>query len=160
ADKLRIGTEGSYPPFNFVDPEGKLQGFDIDIAQALCVRVEAQCQFVTQDYEGLVPGLIAGRYDAVIASLSITDERKQKVEFTKAYYRAPARFAMRKGEDAGGDISPAALKGKRLAAQSSTTYADFLQDVYKDSTIRLFAEQEQANASLAKGEVDAVLSDS
>jgi lysine-arginine-ornithine-binding protein len=160
ADKLRIGTEGSYPPFNFVDPGGRLMGFDIDIAQALCARIEAECEFVTQDYEGMVPALVAGKYDAIIASLWITDERRQKVDFTKKYYQAPARFVMRKGEGAGGDISPMALKGKTLGAQRSTVHANFLEDIYKDSTVKLFEEQEQANASLAKGELDAVLADS
>jgi lysine-arginine-ornithine-binding protein len=159
ADKIRIGTEGGYPPFNFVDAAGRLMGFDIDIAEALCARMKAECQFVTQDFEGLVPGLVAGKYDAVIASLWITDERKQKVDFTRKYYQAPARFAMRKGEGAGGDISPEALKGKRLSAQSSTVYANFLEDLYKGSTIKLFEEQEEANASLASGTVDAVLGD-
>jgi lysine-arginine-ornithine-binding protein len=160
ADKIRIGTEGSYPPFNFVEGDGKLMGFDIDIAQALCGKMKAECEFVTQDYEGMVPALLAGKFDAIITSLWITDERKQKIDFTKKYYQAPARFVMRKGEGAGGDISPAALKGKTLGAQSSTVYADFLEDIYKDSTVKLFQDQEAANASLAKGELDAVLNDS
>jgi lysine-arginine-ornithine-binding protein len=159
ADTIRIGTEGSYPPFNFVDKAGNLQGFDIDIAKALCARMAAECAFVTQDYEGMVPALAAGRYDAIVASLWITDERKQKVDFTKSYYQPPARFAMRKSAAPDDDVSPAALKGKTLGAQSSSVHANYLQDVYKDSVIRLYGTQEEANAALAAGKLDAVLAD-
>src|SRR5262245_6632275 len=159
ADKLRIGTEGSYPPFNFVDSAGTLQGFDIELTQALCSRIKAECELVTQDYEGLVPALVAGKYDAAIASLWITDERKQKVDFTKPYYQAAARFAVRKGTGDIGDTSPAALKGRTLGAQSGTVQANYLQDTYQDSVIKLFGTEEEADAALAAGKLDAVLAD-
>jgi lysine-arginine-ornithine-binding protein len=160
ADKIRIGTEGSYPPFNFVDASGKLQGFDIELTQVLCSRMGAECELITQDYEGLVPALVAGKFDAVVASLWITDERKQKVDFTKAYYQAPGRFAMRKGMGGTGDVTPAALKGKTLGAQSGTVHANYLQDIYKDSAVKLYGTQEEAGAALAAGKLDAVLADS
>jgi polar amino acid transport system substrate-binding protein len=159
ADKLRIGTEGSYPPFNFVDSSGRLQGFDIELTQALCSRIKAECELVTQDYEGIVPALVAGKFDAAIASLWITDERKQKVDFTKPYYRAPARFAMRKGTAGMDDTSPAALKGRTLGAQSGTVHANYLQDIYQDSVIKLYGSEEEADAALAAGKLDAVLAD-
>ncbi len=155
---VRIGTEGAYPPFNSVDSTGKLVGFDIDIANALCAKMKVECTFVAQDWDGIIPALLAKKYDAIVASMSITDERKEKVAFTNPYYLTPGNFMAPKDTKIT-DITPAALKGKTIGAQSSTTGATYLEDKYKDSDIKLYPTQDEANADLAAGRLDAVLAD-
>ncbi len=156
---VRIGTEGAYPPFNSVDSNGKLQGFDVDIAQALCDHMKVKCTFVAQDWDGIIPALLAGKYDAIVASMSITAERMKKVAFSDKYYNTPAWFIASKSEKIM-DTSPEALKGKIIGAQSSTIHANYLQDVYKGSDIKLYGTQDEANADLASGRLDLVLADS
>ncbi|MGH6953323.1 MAG: ABC transporter substrate-binding protein, partial [Alphaproteobacteria bacterium] len=156
--KVRIGTEGAYPPFNFIDSAGALQGFDVDIAKTLCERMKVDCEFVAQDWDGIIPGLLAKKYDAIVASMSITDERKKRVAFTNKYYNTPARFMVQKGKNA--NVSPDALKGKNLGAQKATIHANYLEDNYKGSTVKLYDTQDQANLDLKTGRLDAVLADS
>jgi len=156
--KIRIGTEGAYPPFNFVDKNGELMGFDIDIAKALCEEMGVECEFVIQDWDGMIPGLLAKKYDAIIASMSITEERKQKVDFTEKYYLTPARFVTKK--DAGIEISKAGLKGKSVGVQRATIHENFLRDNFGDAVdIKSYATQDEANMDLVAGRVDLVIAD-
>jgi polar amino acid transport system substrate-binding protein len=158
--EVRIGTEGAYPPFNGMDPSGQLVGFDIDIAKALCDKMKVTCTFVAQDWDGIIPALLAGKYDAIIASMTITEERKQKVAFTNKYYLTPPAFIAAKDTKIT-DFSPEGLKGKVLGTQSSTTHASFLEEVYKPAgaEVKLYATQDEANADLAAGRLDAVEAD-
>ena len=96
ARKIKIGVEGAYPPFSQIGTDGKLKGFDIDIANALCEQMKAQCTMVQQEFDGMIPSLQAKKIDAVIASMSSTDERKKIVEFSDKYYHTPARFVGKK----------------------------------------------------------------
>jgi len=156
---IRIGTEGAYPPFNFKDASGELKGFDIDIAKALCAEMKAKCTFVAQDWDGIIPALLAKKYDAIIASMSITDERKKKVDFTDKYYNTPGKFIVDKKSGIT-DVSVAGLKGKTVGAQGSTIHSNYLEDIYKGAKIKLYKTQDEANADLASGRLDAVLADS
>jgi len=157
--KIRVGTEGAYPPFNFIDSDGELKGFDTEIAKALCAKLEAECTFTTQDWDGIIPALLANKFDIIIASMSITEERMKKVDFTDKYYATPARFVATRGTSIT-STSPEALAGKTLGAQSSTTHGGYLEDNYTDSDIRLYATLDEANADLATGRLDAVMADS
>jgi polar amino acid transport system substrate-binding protein len=158
--EVRIGTEGAYPPFNAIDPSGQLVGFDVDIAKALCDKAKVTCTFVAQDWDGIIPALLAGKYDAIVASMSVTEERKKKVAFTNKYYDTPASFIAPKDTKIT-DFSPAGLKGKVLGTQSSTTHANFLEEVYgaAGAEVKLYATQDEANADLAAGRLDAVEAD-
>jgi ABC-type amino acid transport substrate-binding protein len=85
-EKIRLATEGYYAPFNYIDESGKLAGFDVDIGNALCKEMGADCEFVQQDWDNLIPSLLEGKYDVIVASMSITEEREEKVSFTIPYY--------------------------------------------------------------------------
>jgi polar amino acid transport system substrate-binding protein len=108
--KLRIGTEGAYPPFNYASADGTLGGFDIDLGKALCAQMKAECEFSVQDFDGSIPALQAGKFDAII-NITITPERAEKVEFTHKYYQTPPAIAMPKDSTISG-TSPDDLRGK------------------------------------------------
>jgi lysine-arginine-ornithine-binding protein len=152
AQTVRIGTEGAYPPFNSIDSDGNLVGFDVDIAKALCDAAGLTCEFVVQDWDGMIPGLLAKKYDAIIASMSITEERKKKVDFTGKYYNTPAKFVAPVGK--GYDVSPDGLNGLSVGVQRATTHENFLRDNFPGLDIRVYATQDEANADLASGRVD------
>ncbi|WP_029353739.1 ABC transporter substrate-binding protein [Bosea sp. 117] len=156
---VRIGTEGAYPPFNYVE-NNEIKGFDIDIGKALCAKMKVECTFVAQDWDGIIPALLAGKYDAIVASMSITEERKKQIDFSKKYYNTPASFVAPKDTKIT-DTSPAALKGKVLGAQGSTIHSNYLEDIYAKAgaEVKLYGKQDEANLDLANGRLDAVLAD-
>ena len=123
AEKLRIGTEGAYPPFNFVDTAGKIGGFDVDIGLALCAKMQVECEVVAQDWDGIIPGLVARKYDMIIASMFITDERRKQVAFSDPYYLAAMTHVAAKGAGIAA-FTNEALKGKVIGAQAGTTQAE------------------------------------
>lgn len=158
--KIKIATEGAYPPFNTIGPDGKLSGFDVDIADALCAQMKADCELVTQDWDGMIPALQAGKFDAIIASMSITEERKKQVAFTNKYYTTPLSLVAPKDSDLA-STEPAALAGKTIGAQGSTTQADYATDYYgkAGAEVKLYPTQEEAVDDLVNGRTDAVISD-
>ena len=158
ADRVRIATEGAYPPFNMKNANGELTGFDVDIAQALCDQMGAECDIVSQDWDGIIPGLLARKYDAIIASMSITEERKRKVAFTAPYYSNYLRFVAPEGS--GLDASRESLEGKSLGAQRATIAAQYLEDNFRrDAKVNVYDTQEAAYLDLKAGRLDAILSD-
>ena len=158
-NKIRIGVEGAYPPFSWVEKDGTLKGFDIDIAMALCEEIGAECVLVPQDWDGIIPALLARKYDAIIASMSITEERKKKVAFSEKYYNTPAKFARKKGS--GITISKAGLKGKTVGVQRATTHDNFITGEFGDSVnIKRYGTQDEAYLDAIAGRVDLLLADS
>jgi len=156
--KLRIGTEGAYPPFNNLTADGKLEGFDIDIARALCAEMKAECTFVTQDWDGIIPALQAGKFDAIIASMSITDERKEKVDFTGKYYNTPPAIAVPR-DSAITSTDPEALAGKAMGVQGSTTHSNFAEAKYGDADIKAYPTADEYKLDMTNGRLDAVMDD-
>ncbi|MCY1286040.1 ABC transporter arginine-binding protein 1 [compost metagenome] len=158
ADKLKIGTEGAYPPFNLIDASGQVVGFDVEIAQALCAKMKAECSVVTSDWDGIIPALNAKKFDFLAASMSITEERKQAVDFTEPYYTNKLQFIAPKGSDFKTD--QASLKGKVIGAQRATIAGTWLEDNLKDVVdIKLYDTQENAYLDLSSGRLDGVLAD-
>ncbi len=155
AEKVRIGTEGAYPPFNQVDSNGTLVGFDIDIAKALCAEMKVECTFVTNDWDTIITGLQQRKYDAIVASMSITAERQKAVDFTDRYYSNTLSVVSKKSS--GLDISK--LSGKTVGAQRATISAQHLEDKVSGAKVKLYDTQENAWLDLAAGRVDAILAD-
>ena len=157
--KVRVGVEGAYPPFSEVTADGKLVGFDIDIANALCDEMKVECELITQDWDGIIPALQARKYDAIIASMSITEERKKKVDFTNKYYNTPAKFVRKKGS--GIEITKDSMKGKTVGVQRATIHDNFITAVYGDTVnIKRYGTQDEAYLDMVAGRVDLLLADS
>lgn len=156
--KVRIAVEGAYPPFSEIGTDGKIKGFDIDIANALCAEMKAECALVNQEWDGMIPALQARKFDAIVAQMSITEERQRSVLFTNKYSNTPAWLIAKAGVSA--DQSAAAWKGKKIGVQRTTTHDRFATEHFKNSEIVRYAKQDEVFLDLAAGRVDAVLCDS
>jgi polar amino acid transport system substrate-binding protein len=154
---IRIATEAAFPPFNYLD-NNEPQGFEIELGKAMCEAAKAACVFVVHEWDGIVKGLIKGEYDAVMASLAITERRKARIAFSKPYYRIPATFIARK-EDAFPKIGPEALAGKRIGTTADSEHARFLEARYPNSEIKTYAKFEEADLDLLAERIDLVLGD-
>lgn len=176
-DVVRIGTEGAYAPWNFSNPDGSLAGFEIDLAENLCARMEVTCQIVQQDWAGIIPALQAGQYDAIMAGMNITDQRLEVIAFSRSYAGGPHGFATledadilglpgegRLSLDADADAVSALveewrpiLSGKVVGVQGSTTNSNFLQAYFADIVeIREYGTTEQHDLDLLAGRIDAI----
>lgn len=158
AERLRIATEGAYPPFSFTNEQGQLAGFDVDIAQELCRRLEKDCEVIAVPWNELLPGLAAGRYTVIVASMAKTPEREQQAEFTDSYYRTRNVFIGRRNAGLT-QVNPETARGKTLATQAGTIYVDYLKKHYPAAKLKFTATLTDAFTALVRGEVDLVLAD-
>jgi octopine/nopaline transport system substrate-binding protein len=178
ADKIKIGTEGAYPPWNSKDASGKLIGFEVELAYTLCRYIGQQCTIVEQDWDGMIPALIMRKFDAIMAGMSITAERQKAISFSQGYADEVASLAVMKGSSLEGLDTPAginltkpdaaakkalktltsALAGKTVCVQTATIHQNFLDsgDVGKVN-VRTYKTQDEVNLDLASGRCDAAL---
>jgi octopine/nopaline transport system substrate-binding protein len=178
ADSIRIGTEGAYPPWNSKDASGNLIGFEVDLAKELCAIMKHECTIVEQDWDGMIPGLIMRKFDAIMAGMSITDERMKTINFSQGYADEVASLAVMKGSDLEGMDTPeginlslggsdvksalktltAALAGKTIGVQTATIHQNFLESGDVGSVkVRTYKTQDEVNLDLAAGRIDAAL---
>ena len=155
--KIRIGVEGAYPPFSAVNEDGELVGFDIDIARALCEEMKAECELIQQDWDGIIPALAAEKFDAIVASMSVTEERKEQVAFTNKYYKDGGRFLRRKGDNT--KVSYNGLEGKSVGVQRGTVTDKFLTEQFPGVEVRRYDELTNAHLDLQQERIDLVLAD-
>ena len=152
---VRMGSEGYYPPFNFFDASGQVIGFDIDIGNALCAEMQVKCEWVTTDWAGIIPALNSNKFDTIIASMSITDKRKEVVSFSAPYYFNGSQFIVAK--DSGlGAATPGDLPGKVIGTQEGTLEVTTLEKFFPDSELRLYPKLDDALLDMTTGRLDAV----
>ena len=157
ARTLRIATEGAFPPFNYVEND-EPQGFEVELGQALCAAAKVKCAFVLHEWDGMIKALLKGDFDAVMASLAITEKRKARIAFSRPYYRIPASFIALKESDVSA-VTPAALAGKRIGTIAESPHALFLEERYPNAEVKTYGKLEEANLDLGAGRLDLVLGD-
>lgn len=156
---VRIGTDATFPPFESVDAKGAIVGWEVEYGNALCAKMGVTCTWQNQDWDGIIPSLLAGKFDVIVSSMNETPARAEKVLFSDVYYRTAPVFLGTASEKSD-DVSPAALKGKTIGAQSSTVFSNFLGKFYKDSEVKLYPGGDEANIELKNGRLDYVMNDS
>ncbi|WP_318489081.1 lysine/arginine/ornithine ABC transporter substrate-binding protein [Photobacterium leiognathi] len=155
AQEIKFAMEATYAPFEYMDENNQIQGFDVDIANALCKELDATCTFHNQSFDSLIPALKFKRYDAAISAMDITEARQQQVSFSQPYYDNAADFISIKGKVA--DID--ALKGKRVGVQNGSTHQSYLTDQMPDVTTVPYNSYQDAFIDMQNGRIDAVFGD-
>lgn len=155
AESIRFASAASYPPFEFLDANNQIVGFDIDLANALCKQMQAECSFNNQVFDSLIASLKFKKYDAIISGMDITAERSKQVAFTQPYYANSAIVIAPKGTVA----SLAELKGKKLGVQNGTTQQKYMQDNYPEITLVAYDTYQNAILELNNGRIAAVFGD-
>ena len=150
ADVVRMGTEGAYPPYNYIDDNGEVAGFERELGDELCARAELTCEWVTNDWDSIIPNLVSGNYDTIIAGMSITAERDEVIDFTQDYVPPAASAYVAASADAD-------LAGGAISAQTATIQAAYIAE--SGATLLEFATADETIAAVQNGEVDAVFAD-
>ncbi|MGR3466388.1 MAG: transporter substrate-binding domain-containing protein [Shimia sp.] len=150
SETVRMGTEGAYAPYNFINDAGEVDGFERELGDELCARAELTCEWVTNEWDSIIPNLVSGNYDTIIAGMSITDERDEVIDFTQNYTQPdPSAYAAMSM-----DVD---LEGGVIAAQTNTIQASFIAE--QGWTLVEFATPDETIAAVKNGEADAVLAD-
>lgn len=157
AADVRIATEGAYAPWNFLDDDGKLAGYEIDLGNEVCARAGVECEWIINEWDSIIPNLLAGNYDVIMAGMSITDERMEQIDFSEPYFPPdPSRYIAAKGSDFDFD----ALSGARIGAQGATIQAAYAEENFSDgNTILTYETPDQSIADLAAGNLDIIIAD-
>ncbi len=155
---IRVGMDATYPPFESVDSKGQIVGWEVDYANNLCSRMHVTCTFQNQDWDGIIPALLSGKFDVILSSMNETPPRAKRVLFSDVYYATAPVWVTQAGTKSD-DISLAAMKGKSVGAQSSTTFANYLDKNYKGIDVKLYPGGDEPFADLASGRLDYVVSD-
>jgi lysine-arginine-ornithine-binding protein len=156
AEPIVFATEAAYPPFNQRAPDGSISGFEIDLGMALCKKMNRECSFVAQNWDGMIPGLLVKKFDGIFASMTITDERKKQINFSDPYYQTFASFVAPKGSKI--DFADKKLGGKVIGTLPGVSQC-YLQKKYPDADVRVYDTADALFLDVASARVDAILSD-
>ena len=157
-EQIRFVTDNDYPPFNYLDEEGELTGFNVDLARALCDELSVECSIRQLPWNRLLEALREGEADAVIASMRVSERALQQADFTDSYYHTPARFVMLKSSPMKA-VTPEKLTGKRIGVVGQTAHEAYLRDFFAASDIVRHATMDDAKAALRNGRVDMLFGD-
>jgi arginine/ornithine transport system substrate-binding protein len=155
---LKVAIDPTYEPFTFKTPDGKPTGFDVDIANAVCEQIKRKCEFVEQVWDGMIPGLNAKKYDVIISSMSITDDRMKEVDFTDKYYNTPSRIVLKKGTKF---TDAASIKGKKIGVLKGSTQEKYALGDLKPAgvVVNSYEAQDQVYLDIKSGRLDGTVAD-
>ena len=158
AADLQVAIDPTYEPFTYKTPEGKPAGFDVDIANAVCAEIKRNCVFVEQVWDSMIPGLQARKYDVIVSSLSITEERKRVIDFSDRYYKTPSAIVVKKGTESS---APASLKGKRIGVLKGSTQEKWAMGELKPAGVNVipYEAQDQVYLDINAGRLDGTVAD-
>ena len=152
--QIRFTVEGAYPPFSWTTQDGKLEGFEVDLANALCIELRVKCIISKTDWDGIIPSLLSRKNDAIIAAMTITEEREKKVNFTIPYAKVPTRFVMKKDREI--NMNDDSLNDLTIGVQRATIGDKYLSEIYPDIDIRRYGTFDEAFTDLLNGRLDTV----